>query len=70
MKKIIIAALIAFALFNIGRSNENETAPSRTDGADHAENRKEKMEYFIEKTYDGLAVCVSFCRELASDILS
>ncbi len=70
MKKIIIVALIVFALFRIGENNKNESAPSKTDGANYAENRKEKMEYFIERTYDGLAVCVSFCRELASDIMS
>ena len=70
MKKIIIIALIAFALFQVGKRSESESAPSKIDGADQEVSKKEKMEYFLEETYDGLAVCVSKCKEFISDVLS
>ena len=70
MKKLIIIALVAFALFKIGEKNENASTPSDYNDANALSGRNEKIEYFFDEAYDGLAVCVSKCRELVSSVLS
>lgn len=70
MKKLIIIALIVFALFKIGEKNENASTPSDYNDVDASSNEVNKIEYFFSEAYDGLTVCAAKCREIASSVLS
>lgn len=68
MKKLIILALIIFALNHIGKQN----APSYTETDDEGAKAqiKESAEIFFGQTYDGLVVCLSECKEFISDMIN
>ena len=66
MKKLVLLALILFALYQIG----TKKAPPLPEGSDGAKMEiDESISDFFGTAYDGLAICVSKCGDIVTEIL-